>query len=162
MDLSTAVRHALDLDEGTMWPWWALGCQVSGRTRRDQMPCPEQEAVWRCEVIGPHTRHRWSNHLIVHERAGNGWACASIGDGVEFGRRLYPWSRLPGGAAHEAERAPEARSLLRDHPFVGTGEHCQGWNVPSVSTGAAGTMTMTTGCGYPRDLHPLVGRDASA
>jgi hypothetical protein len=156
--LDQQIRHALDLDEGTMWPWWALGCQVSGRTRRNQMPCPEQEAVWRCEVIGPHTRHRWSQHLITHERAGNGYGCRIIGDGVAFGKRLYPWSRLPGGVAYD----PTPYDPMRDHPFVGDGSYCQGWNAPSVRSGSAGTMTLTTGCGYPRDLHPLESTDEPA
>lgn len=79
-ELYQAVRQALGQPDGYVLDWRATGCQlVSGRYRA-LLTCPYHEAVWQCEVIGPHTIHRWSDHLMVHERLGNGHGCGYIGD----------------------------------------------------------------------------------
>lgn len=82
--LDVAVRDQLGLTEGYLLPWRIFGCQAAnGNLTRmaELLTCPYREARWQCEVIGPHTRHRWSEHLQAHERAGNGWGCNAIGDG---------------------------------------------------------------------------------
>ena len=74
-ELTRYVRATLGQQEGYLLPWWAFGCQVAngniGRVRR-LLTCSHWEAVNQCEVIGPHTEHRWSDHTISHERFGNG------------------------------------------------------------------------------------------
>lgn len=62
-----------------------------------------------------------------------------------------------------AERAEAAarterirREAMRDHVFVeGDGPHCAAM-LPAGSSGGpdTGTITMTAGCGYPRETHP--------
>jgi hypothetical protein len=97
--LDQAIREALDMSDGYLLPWRVFGCQVANPHRaRLLLTCPYREAIHQCEVIGPHTRHRWSDHLVCHERAGNGWSCRSIGDGrvtVKMGDpvtgRTYTW-----------------------------------------------------------------------
>ncbi|MEV0267733.1 hypothetical protein AB0H43_03075 [Hamadaea sp. NPDC050747] len=84
IDFRSTVRMALGLEEGYILDWRRLGCQYVNHRVADLLPCPAREARWQCEVIGPHTRHRWSNHLIVHERLGNGYRCSAIGDGDWF------------------------------------------------------------------------------
>lgn len=81
-DLGEAVRAALGLDEGYLLDWrTAGGCQlVNGAHYRRLTTCPYRESIWGCEVIGPHTRHRWSEHLMVHERVGNWYSCRAVGD----------------------------------------------------------------------------------
>lgn len=88
-DLHQAVRDALGQSDGYLLDWRLTGCQLVSREYRALLRCPYREAIWRCEVIGAHTRHRWSEHLIAHERMGNGYSCASIGDGSDVlaGRR---------------------------------------------------------------------------
>jgi hypothetical protein len=76
-----AIREALGLAEGHLLSWKPTGCQLVSSAFVKQLTCPYREAVWRCEVIGPHTRHRWSDHLKAHERAGNGYTCDAIGEG---------------------------------------------------------------------------------
>lgn len=96
-ELTAYVRAALGQQEGYLLPWWVFGCQVAngniGRVRR-LLTCPHHEAINQCEVIGPHTIHRWSDHTISHERFGNGYGCWQIGDGRDSAGRLL----IPGGA----------------------------------------------------------------
>lgn len=80
VDLATAVRAALGLSDGYVLDWRATGCQLVSPEYRALLTCPVSESLWRCEVIGPHAGHRWSDHLKVHERLGNGYACEAIGD----------------------------------------------------------------------------------
>lgn len=77
-----SVRSALGLDEGYLLPRLRRihGCQMTNSFYASLLPCPYREALWQCEVVGSHTKHRWSSHLIKHERAGNGWACSAVGD----------------------------------------------------------------------------------
>lgn len=78
-DTWTAIRAALGHPDGYLLPWTvAGGCQLVSRPYRDLLTCPARESRWRCEVIGPHTRHRFSDHLVRHERAGDGYSCRSI------------------------------------------------------------------------------------
>lgn len=88
------VRAALGLEEGYLLPWSIVGCQAVNPYRdgpRSLLTCPVREAIYQCEVIGPHTRHRWSDHTISHERFGNGYSCRAIGDGRDAdGRLLVP------------------------------------------------------------------------
>ena len=79
-DLAVAVRNALGLAEGYVLGWRATGCQLVSLEYRRLLTCPYREARWQCEVIGPHTVHRWSEHLKVHERMGNGYPCGHVGD----------------------------------------------------------------------------------
>ncbi len=46
------------------------------------------------------------------------------------------------------------RQAMRDHAFVGNGEYCEGWNAPVSYSSETATITMRSGCGYPRSLHP--------
>lgn len=76
-----AVLTALGTHDGYILDWRiAGGCQYVNPGLRKLLTCPFREARWQCEVIGPHKRHRWSGHLMVHERVGNGYSCRSIGD----------------------------------------------------------------------------------
>ncbi|MDG4792098.1 hypothetical protein O7626_40500 [Micromonospora sp. WMMD1102] len=50
---------------------------------------------FRCEVTGPHNKHRIGGHTIAHALAGNGYACSAIN---------------PGAAA--AGRAPLVRNVV--------------------------------------------------
>jgi hypothetical protein len=79
-ELYAAVRAALDQPDGYLLGWRATGCQLVSPQYRALLTCSYRESLWRCEVIGPHERHRWSDHLIVHERIGNGYACEAVGD----------------------------------------------------------------------------------
>lgn len=86
-DFDTAVRAALGASEGFLLPWRiAGGCQLISSRYRSLLPCPYREAKWQCEVIGPHTRHDWSIHLIRHEQSGNGWRCGAIDAGIASGK----------------------------------------------------------------------------
>ena len=78
--LNTAVRAALGYPDGYILPWRAGLCQVLNLRARSVLPCPYREGLWQCDVIGPHTEHRWSEHLTVHERMGNGYSCRAVGD----------------------------------------------------------------------------------
>lgn len=78
MTFDQAVRAALGLSDGYILDWRSSGCQLISHKYRSLLSCPHHEAIWQCEVIGPHTTHRWSGHLIAHERAGNGWSCQVI------------------------------------------------------------------------------------
>ena len=97
--LIEAIRTELGLAEGYLLPWRAFGCQIVDPAGvGDLLSCPAREAIHQCEVIGPHTQHRWSTHTIAHERAGNGHSCAAVGDGqltVKIGDpvtgRTYVW-----------------------------------------------------------------------
>lgn len=54
-------------------------CQVGDLSSRRLLPCEFTEGGGqRCERLDPHEDddHRWSDHTIRHERAGNGWACS--------------------------------------------------------------------------------------
>ena len=74
-----AIRAALGLAEGYLLDWRHTGgCQLVSATFSQLLPCPHREAKWQCEVVGSHTRHRWSDHLKLHERAGNGWHCSAV------------------------------------------------------------------------------------
>lgn len=77
-DLATAIRTALGLDEGYLLKWGSSGCQLVSAEYQKLLSCPVSEAKWQCEVIGPHTKHRWTEHLKKHERAGNGWPCEAV------------------------------------------------------------------------------------
>lgn len=57
-----------------------------------------------------------------------------------------------------AERTERARlAAMRDHPFVGEGRYCAAMLGPRFSGNPAttGVVTMSIGCGYPADLHPV-------
>jgi hypothetical protein len=47
------------------------------------------------------------------------------------------------------------RQAMRDHVFRGDGPHCEAM-IPMGSSGSpeTGIVTMTSGCGYPRETHP--------
>ena len=79
-DLAKAVRTALGLVDGYVLDWRVTGCQLTSSRYRALLTCGHRESRWRCEVIGPHVEHRWSEHLMVHERLGNGYGCQVIGD----------------------------------------------------------------------------------
>jgi len=80
-----AIRAALGLAEGYIPSWRMVGgCQLTNFRYAELLTCPYREAVWRCEVIGPHTVHRWSDHLVRHERQGNGWSCLTIDRGLSI------------------------------------------------------------------------------
>lgn len=50
-------------------------CQVI-KGRSPQAACNgHADSVFKCEVIGPHERHRVGEHTIWHERYGNGYSC---------------------------------------------------------------------------------------
>jgi hypothetical protein len=62
----------------------------------------------------------------------------------------------PAERAEAVERTARIKAqAMRSHPFVGDGPYCQ-----AMLTGArhgsveVGFLTLTVGCGYPRDLHP--------
>lgn len=78
--MESEIRRLLGLQEGHLLDWRSTGCQLVSREYRALLTCPYREAIWQCEVIGPHTQHRWSDHLQVHERIGNGYLCSSIRD----------------------------------------------------------------------------------
>lgn len=78
--LHSAIRTALGYPEGYILGWRSGLCQVQNLRADEILPCPYRESRWQCEVIGPHTQHRWSDHLMVHERMGNGWPCSMVGD----------------------------------------------------------------------------------
>lgn len=80
IDMYAAVRAALGQDEGFILSWRHTGCQLVSYEYRQLLTCPYKESIWQCEVIGPHTVHRWSDHLKVHERIGNGYLCQAVGD----------------------------------------------------------------------------------
>lgn len=75
-----AIRTALGQPDGYILGWRSGLCQVSDASAYRFLPCPHREGMWKCEVIGPHTEHRWSDHLKVHERMGNGYPCSVVGD----------------------------------------------------------------------------------
>lgn len=79
-NIHNAIRTALGCPDGYILDWRSGLCQVSDASAYRFLPCPYREAHWQCEVIGPHTQHRWSEHLKVHERMGNGWPCSAVGD----------------------------------------------------------------------------------
>lgn len=146
LDTYASITAALGVTDGYILPWHLFGgCQVVSHRYRRALSCPEKEAVWRCEVIGPHTRHRWSDHTIAHERYGNGHSCWTVGDpGEALGSmldRLYPWSRV-------------GKPWTPDHAFEGDGPHCTAWIEGKQGGGAAGTITFRSGCGWPRSSHP--------
>lgn len=73
------VRAALGLAEGYILDWRRTGgCQLISAKFSRLLSCPYRETKWRCEAIGPHTVHRWSDHLICHERMGNGYHCLGV------------------------------------------------------------------------------------
>jgi hypothetical protein len=44
---------------------------------------------------------------------------------------------------------------MRDHVFQGDGIHCKHWSsTAQVSSTSGNTLTFSSECGYPRDLHP--------
>lgn len=45
------------------------------------------------------------------------------------------------------------REVMRDHPFVGEGPHCQHWS-GSTTSGTSGTLTFSAQCGWSRETHP--------
>ena len=147
LDGYVSTMKALGVADGYVLPWWQFhGCQVVSQAYRRALSCPEREAVWQCEVIGPHGQHRWSDHTIAHERYGNEHSCWTVGaPGEALGsmlNRLYPWSAI-GKPAYRPT----------DHAFEGDGPYCTAWIESRSGGGAAGTITMRTGCGYPRSSH---------
>lgn len=83
MELDKAIREALGLGQGYILDWkMAGGCQLVSSTYRGLLTCSYREAHWQCEVIGEHKEHKWSEHIVAHERVGNGHSCASVGDGL--------------------------------------------------------------------------------
>jgi hypothetical protein len=84
--MNTANDHhsatvALLAPEGYIPDWRGTGCQIVSAEYRALLTCPVWEGHWQCEVVGPHTNHQWSQHLMVHERAGGyGQRCEWIGD----------------------------------------------------------------------------------
>jgi hypothetical protein len=79
-DLHRAVTATLGRPDGYLLGWRPTGCQLVSLAYRRLLPCPHREGIWQCEVVGPHIEHRWSDHLKVHERLGNGHSCRAIGD----------------------------------------------------------------------------------
>lgn len=67
-------------ESGKLLDWRITGCQLVSPEYCQSLTCPVKEQIWQCEVVGPHTKHEWSDHLMVHERLGNGYSCSSIGD----------------------------------------------------------------------------------
>jgi len=56
--------------------WDTKRCQV---VACEKLQCDHQESGGQyCEVLGPHTKHGYSEHTINHERYGNGYACSAI------------------------------------------------------------------------------------
>lgn len=65
----------------------------------------------------------------------------------------------PAERAESVARGEEIRRrAMRDHAFVGEGPYCQAM-IPQGVSGSpeTGIVTMTAGCGYPRDTHPEAG-----
>jgi hypothetical protein len=147
LDVYSSTMKALGVEDGYLLDWRAFhGCQLVSQSYKNALSCPEREAVWQCEVIGPHTKHRWSQHLMAHERFGNGHSCASVGDDFKAAMtRLYPWSRASGAAI--------GKPVVLGHAFEGDGPHCTGWIESRMGGGVAGTLIMRQGCGYPRSSH---------
>lgn len=52
-------------------------CQVVGPEYAEWCDYRESGGM-RCEVVGPHRKHYWSEHTIAHERMGNGYSCAAV------------------------------------------------------------------------------------
>lgn len=89
------IRTALGIGDGFLLPWQIVGCQYAHPYDAHKLlSCPVWESIHQCEVIGPHTNHRWSDHTISHERFGNGYGCWQIDDGRDAAGRLL----IPGGA----------------------------------------------------------------
>ncbi|UDL16660.1 hypothetical protein SEA_ATUIN_267 [Arthrobacter phage Atuin] len=61
-------------------------CQVVELMLRDWLPCKHRESGGRqCEreeAHGDDTPHWFSMHTMLHDRAGNGWACSSFKEPV--------------------------------------------------------------------------------
>lgn len=66
-------------------PWFRpRECQVGGGDH--WLECPNYDDAGRgyqCEVLGPHVRHRVSDHTIAHNRRGNGFHCSEIAIPIE-------------------------------------------------------------------------------
>lgn len=145
LDAYVSTRELLGRKDGHIPDWRRFGgCQMISTRYRALLSCPEREAVWQCEVIGPHTRHRWSDHLIAHERFGNGHSCWTVGDDLKAAmKRLYPWNRI-------------GQPVELSHPYEGDGPYCTAWIEGRMGGGDAGTITWRSGCGYPPDAHGRV------
>lgn len=61
-------------------------CQHTNLGLQDYLPCKFTEGggkqCEREEAHGDEIPHFWSMHTIMHERAGNGWACESFEEPV--------------------------------------------------------------------------------
>jgi hypothetical protein len=56
----------------------------------------------------------------------------------------------------EETRARINAQAMRDHDFVGEGKHCEAMisGRPQGDPATTGSITMSVGCGYPRQHHP--------
>lgn len=74
-------------------------CQYTFLTLRDYLPCKHRESggmqCEREEAHGDDVGHWWSQHTIMHGRAGNGWACESFKEPVAmFAYKAYLQHKL--------------------------------------------------------------------
>ncbi len=53
-------------------------CQIGDRRGWYELPCPNREAVYQCEVLHfphPEQRCRVGDHTVYHRKLGNGYPC---------------------------------------------------------------------------------------
>lgn len=56
-------------------------CQVADPLIK--LPCMQEESGgYRCEVFGPHYKHRIGWHTINHSLMGNGYACSAVPEDI--------------------------------------------------------------------------------
>lgn len=53
-------------------------CPVMNPIIERYLTCDAHEGIYRCQVVGPHSRHRVSQHTIDHAAWGNGYACSAM------------------------------------------------------------------------------------
>lgn len=53
-------------------------CPVVDPAVERYLTCGAHEGIYRCQEIGPHSRHRVSQHTIDHAAWGNGYACSAM------------------------------------------------------------------------------------
>lgn len=90
MEYYVAVMAALGYPDGFIAGWrLTRGCQAAHSLSAEILPCPYREARYKCEVVGPHTVHRWSRHTQRHERLGNGYPCYLLEMSDEYDLPTY-------------------------------------------------------------------------
>lgn len=99
--------------------------------------------------------HKNGEHTATCSEPGCIWTLTSSKDG-EVAHELTEHEHIFGTPEETLDRVTEQirQQSMRDHPFEGEGIHCKHWSGAADIVSEVGTLTFSSQCGYPRDLHP--------